>query len=210
MSRQLTKTDILYLQRVCAVCGIYNGPIDGRWTAELAESEETLDQKRRAIGSDLGTFDARTERNIGSLMPPAQQAARRFMKAALDLGLSVRIISGSRTYAEQDALFAIGRTTQLSKKPVTNARGGQSNHNFGIAWDVGIFEADGRYMDGRKKGDTRAYADLGKLAKAKLKDIEWGGDWTSFADPPHYQVSTAGRSTAAVRQLFEAGKPFFT
>ncbi|WP_311270795.1 M15 family metallopeptidase [Sphingobium sp. WCS2017Hpa-17] len=142
-------------------------------------------------------------------MPPAQKVAREFMRAAAGFRNTVKIISGSRTYAEQDALYAIGRTIQTNKSPVTKAKGGQSNHNFGLAWDVGIFEAAGRYMDGSKKGDEKAYADLAGLVKPVVANLEWGGDWTSFVDPPHYQLATGSKATAQVRALFESGQPMF-
>jgi peptidoglycan L-alanyl-D-glutamate endopeptidase CwlK len=206
MSKQLTRDEILYLQRTCAVCGIYKGPLDGKWSSSVAESEEMLNRQRRQIREELGEFDARTEKNISTLMPPAQRVARQFMRAAANFRCAVRIISGSRTYAEQDALYAIGRTVQLNRGPVTNARGGRSNHNFGIAWDVAIFEPSGRYMDGKKKGDHTAYSELGALAKAHVRALEWGGDWKSFVDPPHHQLATVAKGTAQVRRLFEAGK----
>jgi len=41
-----------------------------------------------------------------------------------------------RTYQEQDALYAIGRTVDPAKPKVTNAKGGQSYHNFGLAFDI--------------------------------------------------------------------------
>src|SRR6516225_1148556 len=108
-----------------------------------------------------------------------------------------RIISGTRTYAEQDLLFA--------KKPkVTNAKGGQSNHNFGIAWDLGIFE-NGKYYEGNTKKEDKAYVDTGALVKTKVSGLEWGGDWTTFIDKPHYQLAT-GKTVAQVRALFEKGK----
>ena len=206
MSKQLTRSDVLYMQRVCAVCGIYRGPLDGKWTSAVADAEQALDAQRQQLRDRLGAFDPRSERNIGTLMPPAQKVAREFMRAAAEFPLAVRIISGSRTYAEQDALYAIGRTVEIRRGPVTNARGGRSNHNFGLAWDVGIFEADGRYMTGARKGDSEAYRELAKLAKAKVAQLEWGGDWKSFVDPPHYQFATGGKSTAEVRALFEAGR----
>lgn len=208
MSKQLTKEEVLYLQRVCACCGHYKGPLDGKWTPDVEAGELALEKRSRELAQEIGAFDPRSERNIATLMPPAQLVARKFMIAADGFRHTVKIISGSRTYAEQDALYAIGRTVQLSRKPVTNARGGRSNHNFGIAWDVGIFDAAGRYLDGTKKGDDAAYADLGALAKAKVADLEWGGDWTSFVDPPHFQLSTGGKSTTQVRTLFEQGKSF--
>lgn len=209
MSMPLSKSEILYLQRTCSVCGIYGGPLSGKWDAATEQAEKDLIARSAAIKAEFGTFDERTERNIATLMPPAQALARQFMKAAASFPLSVRILSGSRTYAEQDAIYAIGRTNQVGKATVTNAKGGQSNHNFGIAWDVGIFEANGRYMDGSLKKDDKAYSDLAALAKATVQSLEWGGDWKKFTDKPHYQLAT-GKSAAQVNSLFEAGKPLQT
>ncbi|HUQ94203.1 MAG TPA: M15 family metallopeptidase, partial [Bryobacteraceae bacterium] len=60
------------------------------------------------------SFDERTEKNIATLTPRTQLAARRFMEKAVAAmqpeGIDVRIISGTRTYAEQNALYAKGRT----------------------------------------------------------------------------------------------------
>lgn len=87
-------------------------------------------------------------------------------------------MSGTRTFAEQDALFRQGR--DLPGKKVTNARGGQSNHNFGVAWDIGVFQ-NGQYLD-----ESPLYHQVGNTGKGL--GLEWGGDWTSFPDEPHFQV----------------------
>lgn len=209
MSKPITKSEILYFQRVCAVCGYYAGSLDGKWTTDMDEAERRVEQQRIELANQIGQFDPRSEKNIATLMPPAQKVARKFMRAAAGFRNTVKIISGSRTYAEQDALYAIGRTIQTNKSPVTKAKGGQSNHNFGLAWDVAIFEAGGRYMDGSKKGDEKAYADLAGLVKPVVANLEWGGDWASFVDPPHYQLATGGKTTTQVRTLFESGQPMF-
>jgi peptidoglycan L-alanyl-D-glutamate endopeptidase CwlK len=121
------------------------------------------------------------------------------MNAVKGRTLTYRIISGTRTYAEQDALY--------KRRPkVTNARGGQSNHNFGIAWDVGIFD-NGKYYEGKTKKEDQAYAELGKYIKASVSGLEWGGDWKRFVDMPHYQLAT-GRSVAQVRASLEKGKAY--
>ena len=52
-------------------------------------------------------------------------------------GVTVKIICGTRTIKEQNELYAIGRTK--AGKKVTNAKGGSSFHNYGIAFDIGIF-----------------------------------------------------------------------
>lgn len=145
-------------------------------------------------------MDSRTKKNIESLHPRAQVWARAHLQAIeasgkLPAGYSVRIISGNRTWAEQDALYAQGRT-----KPgnvVTNARGGQSNHNFGIAWDIGIFDAKGNYL-----GNSPLYADIAPIG-AEL-GLDCGAYWKSFKDLPHYGVKT-GLSTSDLRAIVLRG-----
>jgi peptidoglycan L-alanyl-D-glutamate endopeptidase CwlK len=113
-------------------------------------------------------------------------------------GINARIISGTRTYAEQEKLFEQGRTKPSPK--VTNANGGQSNHNFGIAWDIGIFNAQGEYLP-----DSNLYE---KTAEVGLVDgLEWGGNWQTIKDKPHYQLVT-GLSIGDVRARFENGESF--
>jgi len=111
-------------------------------------------------------------------------------------GLDVRIISGTRTYKEQDALYAKGRTAPGSR--VTNAKGGYSNHNFGIAFDIGLFQG-ASYL-----GESRHYRTLGAIGESV--GLEWGGRWKTFTDDPHYQLKT-GMTLAQMRALVEAGKP---
>ncbi len=148
-------------------------------------------------------FDERTERNIATLHPRAQRAAREFMAAAVpamqSVDLVVKIIGGMRTYAEQDALYAIGRTKPGSV--VTKARGGYSNHNFGTAWDVGIFTPTGRYLE-----ESPAYETLGKIGQNQ--GLEWGGSW-KFSDEPHFEVKT-GLTMAEKRERMAAGKDLFS
>jgi peptidoglycan LD-endopeptidase CwlK len=199
MSAKLFKSDILFLQRILAVSGFYKGPRNGKWSGDLDAAEQAFLARYEEIKRDAGEFDQRTESCIMSLIPAAQIKARQFMNAVKGQPLTYKIISGTRTYAEQDALFR--------KRPkVTNARGGQSNHNFGIAWDVGIFE-NGRYYEGNNKKEDKAYVALGALIKASVSGLEWGGDWKTFVDKPHYQLAT-GKSVAQVRALLESGKAY--
>lgn len=199
MSARLFKEDVLFFQRILAVSGFYKGRLDGKWNADVDAADAAFAARTAQIKQSLGEFDPRTEDNISSLLPAAQIKAREFLNAVKGLPLDYRIISGTRTYAEQDALFA--------KKPkVTNARGGQSNHNFGIAWDVGIFE-NGKYYAGATKKEDKAYVELGALIKSKVSDLEWGGDWKKFKDKPHYQLAT-GKTVAQCRALLEKGKAY--
>jgi len=122
--------------------------------------------------------DDRSEKAIGTLLPQVQPYARALVKKAAQHGITIKVIAGLRTYEEQNELFAQGRT-----KPgriVTNARGGFSNHNFGIAFDVGVFEG-ASYL-----GESPKYKAVGALGMDL--GLEWGGNWKTFLDEPHFQL----------------------
>ena len=200
MSAKLFASDIRFFQRILAVAGFYKGPLDGKLTSKVKEAQDEFIKDYEATKAKMGSFDDRTEMNIRTLIPAAQVKAREFMSiAAKGHPLTCRIISGTRTFAEQDVLFK-------QKPKVTNARGGQSNHNFGIAWDVGIFDT-GKFLTGATKKEDKAYSDLGALITKETKGIEWGGNWKTFVDKPHYQLAT-GKSVKQLLALLEKGESF--
>jgi peptidoglycan L-alanyl-D-glutamate endopeptidase CwlK len=95
-------------------------------------------------------------------------------------GLIVEVVQGMRTFAEQDELYAKGRT-----KPgevVTQARGGESNHNYGLAVDLCPFTNDKPDWN----APVSAWAAIG--AAAEKHGLEWGGQWKKFIDKPHVQL----------------------
>lgn len=127
---------------------------------------------------DAEQLDERTRNCIATLHPEVQKRALAFVKEVRNRGLDVRIISGTRSYQEQNALYAQGRSAPGPR--VTNAPAGYSNHNFGLAFDVGIFR-NGRYLD-----DGREYREIAPIGKAH--GFTWGGDWQSIQDEPHYEL----------------------
>ncbi len=201
MSDRLFEGDIVFLQRLLKSAGLYNDVIDGIWGPNTDAAVNTFEARSAQIAAALGTFDARTEKNIQTLHLKAQEGARAFMTAVLAAGITAKIISGTRTYAEQNALYRRGRFGNPGPR-VTNARGGQSNHNFGIAWDIGIFQ-NGAYLPDSPLYNAAAQAGLA----AGIIGLEWGGNWTGFVDRPHYQLTT-GLSVSQVRQRFESGQPY--
>lgn len=152
------------------------------------------------------SLDARSLKNINTLLPEVRPFAIALIHKAKDNGIQLKIISGLRTYEEQDALFAKGRTSAGSI--VTHAKGGHSNHNFGIAFDVGIFE-NGTYQSHSPK-----YKVVGALAMDL--GLDWGGNWESFKDEPHFQLRpswavemTERDMLAALRERKSEGNEFF-
>ncbi len=145
-------------------------------------------------------IDSRSAKALSTLLlkvqPTFANCLIELKKHFQEKGIEVKYISGTRTYAEQDALYAKGRTAP--GPIVTKAKGGESNHNFGIAVDVGLFLPDGRYLE-----DTPFYRDIGKIV-ATFPTLEWGGNW-KFVDEPHIQYRT-GLSLAEMREQVAAGK----
>lgn len=82
--------------------------------------------------------------------------------------------------------------------------GGQSYHNFGAAYDIAIFDSNGNYIS---NGAAPQYQQAGQIGKSI--GLEWGGDWTSIKDYPHFQISN-GISESVMNQRFLAGKDIYT
>ncbi|RFS24695.1 peptidase M15 [Chitinophaga silvatica] len=198
MSYQLLKTDILFYQRLLKSTGFYTGKLDGKWGPLTDAADNAFTAQSQQIALQYGTFDPRSESNIVTLIPKAQILARQVLKAFTTTGSDVRIISGTRTYAEQDMIYKQGRFGNKLPK-VTNARGGQSNHNFGLAWDIGLFES-GAYIT----TDTK-YKALAAKVLPLFPDLLWGGNWVTFKDNPHYQLKAVSDSVTKLRDLFEKG-----
>ena len=140
-------------------------------------------------------FDHRSETNIATLRKDAQAKARQWLRECHDAGINVKIITGTRTYQEQDGLFAQGRTTAGPK--VTNAPAGYSWHNFGVGWDFVVFDANGE-----PQWESPLMERCGEIAESL--GLEWGGHWTGFHDTPHIQLKPAC-TLAEARQRVKAG-----
>lgn len=97
-----------------------------------------------------------------------------------------------RTFQEQEALYAQGRTKP--GKIVTNAKGGKSYHNYGQAVDI-VLIIDGKTASWDISGDydKDSRSDWMEVVTIfKQHGWEWGGDW-GFKDYPHFQ-KTYGKS----------------
>lgn len=141
------------------------------------------------------TYESTNKKRLAELQPHVEKAALKALKEAEKAGLDILVTQGLRTYAEQDALYAQGRTKP--GKIVTNARGGYSYHNFGLAFDFCLIENGKAVWSVNSKW-------MKFVSICKKHGFEWGGDWKSFKDYPHFQM-TGGLSLAQCRAKWPGG-----
>jgi hypothetical protein len=92
----------------------------------------------------------------------------------------VIIISGYRDEAKQ----AI-----LKKQNPKNADPGKSKHNFGKAVDINVFRRNGFFSQWlSKKSSKKAWEKTQIVALAKAYKLNWGGDFSHYHDPVHFEV----------------------
>ena len=137
-------------------------------------------------------------RKIEDLHPKVAEMCRKFIAECDKQGIDVLITSTYRDGASQNDLYAQGRT-----KPgriVTNARAGQSWHNWRCAFDV-VPLRSGKPVWGTLGKDLELWTKVGEIGESV--GLEWAGRWKRFREFPHFQF-TNGLSLSD----FQAGKTF--
>ena len=134
-------------------------------------------------------------RDITALHPLLQVKIAELKLKCEKAGLKIGIGECLRTVAEQDALYAQGRTKPGSI--VTNARGStySSQHQWGIAFDFYRNDGKGAFYD-----LDGFFTKVGALAKQV--GLGWGGDWKSPVDKPHVYLPQWGSTTSALRSAY--------
>lgn len=150
--------------------------------------------------------DEKTLERIKLLHPKLRQEVSSIydeIVAALSGKAICRFSYTLRTFGEQDALYAQGRTKSGAK--VTNAKGGQSYHNYGLAIDIVLLIGSAASWDTKSDFDGDGKSDWQEVvAIFKRHGWEWGGDW-KFTDMPHFQ-KTLGKSIADLQTLIKLNK----
>jgi len=146
-------------------------------------------------------MDQRSEAQLATVSPDFAILVRNAADTLASDGTFLLVVSGLRTAAEQNTLYAQGRTTP--GHIVTNAQAGFSMHNYGLAVDVVP------YLSGQTGAlnwtvGTPQYQAM--VAALKAQGLVWGGDWKSLADYDHFQMPQLPNSpTAAMRADYGAG-----
>lgn len=129
--------------------------------------------------------DKITIQRIAKLHPKLRGELAEIIGDIQSKGLDIRITQGLRTIAEQDAIYAQGRT--LPGKIVSNAKGGSSFHNYGLAIDFCLLHKDGTVSFNMKEDlDNDKIADWTEVVNVfKAHGWEWGD--RGYVDTPHVQ-----------------------
>ena len=139
------------------------------------------------------TWDKITDDRIKTLHPLIRDEVEEIIKSAMhELGIFLRITQALRSFTEQNELYAQGRSKP--GKIVTNAKGGSSWHNYGLAFDVVEIQ------NGKAIWDTK-YDKIAAIAHRY--GFDWGGHFTSIVDKPHFQ-KTFGLTIAQARAMYDA------
>ena len=131
-------------------------------------------------------------RSLTDLNPKVAALCSKFIEKCKANNIDVIITSTYRDKESQDALYAQGRTT-VGKK-VTNAKGGQSFHNYKVAFDF-VPLVNGKAM----WNDSALFIRCGEIAESV--GLEWAGRWKKFNEMAHCQY-TGGLTLAD----FQSGK----
>jgi peptidoglycan L-alanyl-D-glutamate endopeptidase CwlK len=130
-----------------------------------------------------------SSRALDVLRPVVKAKAVQFQMLCKANGIDILILSTYRDKEAQDALYAIGRSTGVAGHIVTNAKGGESFHQYFCAFDAvplvngkpfwTVFDAKGKMLQ-----IWETVADCAKAA-----GLEWAGNWEKFKEYDHFQYT---------------------
>ena len=134
-------------------------------------------------------MDSITQSRIKLLHPALRDETTNLINQAnaeLRIHSQVRVTETFRTFDEENGLYAQGRT--IPGKKVTNTKGGQSFHNYGLALDFCLIIDDNQVSwDTKKDWNGDKISDWMQVVNIFIKSgWEWGGSW-KFTDNPHLQ-----------------------
>lgn len=145
-------------------------------------------------------WDKVSEDRIKELHPLIREKVRALINQADKAGIRLRVVQGLRTWAQQQKIFDQGRSVESKargEKIVTNARPGDSFHNYGLAIDVVPIE------QGKANFNTTKWAEIARIGKSL--GFFWGGDFKNLVDKPHFEM-TFKRTLTQVKALYNSGK----
>ena len=143
-------------------------------------------------------------RNISQLHPELKKKVVKLQKECLKAGIKIKIGECLRTVAEQNTLYAKGRNG-VPGPIVTKAKGTdyRSMHQWGVAFDFFLdmdVDKDGKTSDDAFNNATKLFNKVGAIGKKF--GLEWGGDWKSIKDLPHFQLPDWGSTATQLKKKY--------
>lgn len=180
----------------------------GRFTLTAMEQSATLPAVT-VVPDTAGNFDPKD--HLSRMHPEFKRRFLAVVAALAAKGMRIRVTDGLRTFEEQDKLFQKGRHLvngewkcihTKCRNTVTNARGGRSNHNYGMALDCyPVIDGKVHFFAPAspatlKKRVMEVQEAIG--VESERVGLTWGGRWTSPFDPPHVQLMGQDEMPTAV------------
>jgi len=123
-----------------------------------------------------------SSRKIEDLTPEMQILCNRLIMDCKAAGMDILITSTYRDFEAQNALYAQGRVTSGAR--VTNAKAGESFHNYRVAFDI-VPLCNGKPVWGVNGEDGKLWFKIGEIGS---KYLDWAGKWKTFKEFPHFQL----------------------
>lgn len=131
-------------------------------------------------------MDAVSESRLSQVYPILADKIRQMAVQLQAQNILIRVVQGLRTSAQQDALYAQGRTQPGNV--VTNCPGGHSYHNFGLAVDC-VPSINGFEMLYAPDWNASHPAWKAMIAAGEGLGLVSGSQWPTFPDYPHFQLT---------------------
>lgn len=128
-------------------------------------------------------MDPRSEAVLANVNPVLADKVRAAAATLQAAGTYLLVVSGLRTAAEQNALYAQGRSAP--GHIVTKAQAGYSMHNYGLAVDIVPYLSG---SSGQLNWDPNTPQFRAMVAALEAQGLVWGGSWKTFPDEDHFQL----------------------
>lgn len=189
----MQESTVKNIQATMKLHGFYDGAVDGNWGNQshagfYAMAEAAIHCKAHS-DDDAVNDESKPVEPVGQYKLSAKSLGRlkglhpdivKVVKRAIEITtIDFSVGEGLRSITRQKELYAKGATKTMN-----------SRHLTGHAVDLFALDESGKVT-----WDWDYYYPLAAAVKQAAKDvgvsIEWGGDWVSFADGPHYQLPWA-------------------
>lgn len=140
-------------------------------------------------------------RSISDLLPQVAAKAYQLLHLSEEAGIPLIVTSTYRDFDSQGRLYAQGRN--LPGKIITRAKPGMSWHNWRRAFDI-VPIINGKARWGTLGTDREHWLKVGAMGESI--GLEWGGNWESIKDMPHFQL-TEGLTLASLLKTYPNGLP---